>query len=254
MTACVCGKPSAGRGLCDNCYAVHRRKQLAYGRWDPDRRDPTPSREHLAALRAAGMGFRRVSALTGLSRPTLQCIARVQFVTTNTERRILAVPIPAAQFDTVLAPGTQICAVGSARRLRSLARMGWSATVVGAALGVTHARVTALTSGRQSKVTAARAHAIADVFDRWHMTTGPSRKAARIAELKGWPFPLAWDEDTIDDPAAEPAGVRRGDAPTSVRIVDLQDLGVTDIEVIAERLRIQPKSVQRQLLRLQEAS
>lgn len=257
MKLCDCGKPArGGRGLCVNHWAVYKRKQVAYGRWNPDRVDSTETRNHLAALRAAGMGLRRIEKLTALSRPTLQSIPRVGFVTRNTRDKIAAIPIPAAPFDPVLAPGTQISAVGSARRLRALTRIGWPAEILAARLGVNRHRVQRITSGGQPRITAAYAEAIAGLFASLHMTPGPSRKCARVAELKGWPFPLAWDEDTIDDPAAQPfVAARTGrPAPLHVQIADLQSIGVQERTRLAELLHTSVDHVDRTLARIKEAS
>ncbi len=258
MTLCRCGKAAGGRsGLCDNCYAMHRRRQIAYGRWQPDRIDPTPAREHLAALRGAGMGLRRIEKLSGLSRPTLQHLSRAGFVSRNTQDRLLSVPIPGTVFDPVLAAGTQISGIGSMRRLRALTRMGWSAQVIADRIGVHRHQVTSWTSGRTQKITAAHAATVAELFDRIQMTAGPSRKAARWAELRGWAPPMAWDEDTIDDPAAQPFGATRRTArvPLHAQIDDLLDVGVpADPDRLAQLLNTTVEHVERTLYRMQEAS
>ncbi|MCV7208338.1 hypothetical protein [Mycolicibacterium canariasense] len=229
---------------------------MAYGKWEPEWIDPTEAQIHLATLRAAGLGHRRLSKLTGLSRPTLQQIPRVTRVSRKTRDAILAVPIPVtALFHPVFAPGTQISAIGSQRRLRALAAIGWDSETVGALLGGSRHRVTTITSGRQTKVTVARARTIAELFNQLHMKPGPSAKARRLAELKGWDVPFAWDEDTIDNPSAEPDTGEKRWVSTSERINEIRnDLGIHAVEQIAQILGKKPRTVERQLNRMQEAS
>ncbi|QDF19344.1 WhiB family transcription factor [Mycobacterium phage Cracklewink] len=245
---------TGGRGLCENCWAVNRRKLMAYGRWDPDQLDPTPTRQHLAALQQWGMGTRRLQELTGLSRPTLQGIPEAAWVTRKTEAALLAVPIPTTVFDPVLADGTQISSVGSRRRLCALSAIGWSGEALAEQLGVMRHRVQAITSGRQPKVTVARARDIAHLFNRLQLTEGPSRKARRVAQLKGWPLPLQWDEDRLDDPRAKPHKRRGPKGSAEDRITELYELGIRDTEAMAERLGIKPESVVRQINRMRAAS
>lgn len=60
---------------------------------------------------------------------------------------------------------------------------------------------------KSQKVTAWRAADIAKVYDELSMTLGPSNITRLRAEAKGWPPPLAWDDDRIDDPAYNPMGL-----------------------------------------------
>lgn len=252
MTCKKCDRDVYARGLCSNCYPVERRKLLAYGRWDPFYVDPTAVQEHLVRLRAWGMGSRRLEELTGLSRPALQDLPNVTRVSRHTQAAILSIPLPSSVFDPILADGTQISVIGSQRRVQALARMGWSAEMLAARLGCDRRRLAALTSGQQTKVTVRWARQVAELFNELHMVHGPGRKAARFAELKGWPVPLAWDEDTIDNPKARPiigSGRRGGFVERLDELLTVGIATVSDIGVIAERLGQEPESVQRQLIR-----
>jgi hypothetical protein len=102
--------------------------------------------------------------------------------------------------------GVHISGVGTARRLQALAWAGWGASRLGVELGVTHTAVEIWRAGRADvrPETAAR---IAALYDRLWNATPPSRSGATRAHnhavRNGWLPPLAWDEDTIDDPNAE---------------------------------------------------
>jgi predicted DNA-binding protein (UPF0251 family) len=60
-------------------------------------------------------------------------------------------------------------------------------------------------------VTRSTAARVARLYDLLSMRPGPSPIAKRRALAKGWAPPLAWDDDTIDDPRAR---ARIAPAPT----------------------------------------
>lgn len=96
--------------------------------------------------------------------------------------------------------------LGTARRLQALAAIGWSAAKLATELGWdSHCTVSNLQQRRRAKVTLATATLVADVYERLSMTPGGSKRARLFAARKGWPAPLAWDDD-IDEPTARPAG------------------------------------------------
>jgi hypothetical protein len=99
-------------------------------------------------------------------------------------------------------PPSAIDGTGSRRRLRGLVAIGWTAPLIAQHLGVDQAQVTRWYHVK--RITPASAAKIRAVYDQlWH-TPGPSQKSRARAAAAGWPSPLAWDDDTIDDPAAEP--------------------------------------------------
>lgn len=68
-------------------------------------------------------------------------------------------------------------------------------------------------------VTVARWREVCEVYDRLSMTPGPSAHTAGWAAKRGYAPPLAWDEDSIDDPAARPATDRP--VATDAQVIDL---------------------------------
>ncbi|QBP29714.1 hypothetical protein SEA_TYPHA_59 [Mycobacterium phage Typha] len=249
-----CDNPhDGGRGLCKKCWAAHKRRMVAYGRWDPNTVDPTAALQHVAQLQQWGLGFRQLVKLTGLGRSTFQHLDEAEFIFRSTEAAILAVPVPTSVFDPMLADGTQISSLGSRRRLRALAAIGWDGERVAEMLGCHRHQIQSLTSGRQPKVTVARARKIAELFARLEMTPGPSGKSRNIAQQKGWPKPLQWDEDEIDNPDAVAVATKDKFVKASDRIAELFELGVTDPNQVAERLGIKPDSVKRAIQRAAEA-
>jgi hypothetical protein len=105
-------------------------------------------------------------------------------------------------------------ATGSRRRLQALAARGWSERALAAEYGPGgHCNALARIFRGQPAVTPAVAQRIEDLYDRlWDQPPPARTKSQRVgaslaaanAARRGWPPPLAWDDDEIDDPAASP--------------------------------------------------
>lgn len=103
-------------------------------------------------------------------------------------------------------------ATGTVRRIRALQRLGWSLRTISLAAG--RAETWAGSLARVRSVSPATAATVRALYDDMSMRLPPTRtwqersavtKARNHAERAGWPPPLAWDEDAIDDPGASPA-------------------------------------------------
>jgi len=113
-------------------------------------------------------------------------------------------------------------ATGAQRRIRALMRIGWTSTDIAKVAGWPERNyVLRILNGQKGKptrqVSRATDQAIRRAYDLLSMRTPPSSPArARtraLAERRGYPSPLAWDDDVIDDPQARPVGMhdpRRG--------------------------------------------
>jgi hypothetical protein len=158
-----------------------------------------------------------------------------------------------------------IDATGVRRRLQALAALGWSYRNIAAASALHNSDVLRLIHANVAhKDSAAK---VAAVYDRLSMraprpSSGTTR-ARQAALRKGWLPPLAWDDETIDDPAAQPltgepveideVAVQRaisGDRPATLERAELIEaikgchrLGMSDPE-IGERLGILPNTIQ----------
>ena len=240
-------------------YGRNRARQQAYGTWKP-LVDADPVRDHIQELRDAGIGWIRLADLVGVSTASLKGIVHgrrgnppVKQVRAATAEKILAVrPDPAH-----VAEGALVDATGTRRRIQALAAVGFTFTSLAPHLGTNRLYVGDIATA--DKVMARTARKAAEVYDRlWdadpqrHGATavGVSR-AKRLAAREGWPPPLAWDDETIDDPAAvphaEPERRRLGD--TASEIGWLLETGERDPETIARRLGVETGSVKRALAR-----
>lgn len=90
--------------------------------------------------------------------------------------------------------------VGAVRRVQALMALGWRKADLeseGVPTGqlVTRSRDLISVEGWRQ---------VRDVYDRLSMTLGPSQAARDRAAARGYPPPLAWDDETIDDPRATP--------------------------------------------------
>lgn len=214
----------------DREYARRRYRLKAYGRWQPFT-DATPVREHVRQLMACGIGAARVAALAQVPRSSVGHLlygdpargeAPSRRIRTATAKRLLAVRFSEAY----LAPGTAIEAAGTRRRLQALMATGWSGRSLAKQLAMEPGHLHRILGGRPA-VTAATARRVRELYDRmWDQPPPEATRGERISAVKtrahaarrGWPPPLAWDDDTIDDPDARPQPWQR---PTRRRSDDL---------------------------------
>lgn len=198
-------------------YNSNLNRQTAYGRsnWT----SAQPVREHIQMLQASGLGLKRIAKLSGVDHSN---IARV--IWGRTERN----EGPAKQISKVNA--AKILAVqaslqnlsdgaivpdggpGTWRRLQALVAIGWSQSRLAQELGILPSNIGHIIHGRTTP-TAATVRAVHDLYDReWgHVQEGHDHRskisvsrARNYAAKHGWVSPLAWDDDTIDNPAAVP--------------------------------------------------
>lgn len=213
MTVCSkCGgnAEKLRRGVCKRCYTSVRSREMAYGRWESDRVDPGPVREHVAALKAAGVSYRQLVKLSGVSRSALCTLLYGKpgrppavWVAKATADRLLAVAIPETAA-AVAADHDLVPALGAKRRLRALIAAGWTRTHLAAELGTTPSTLVMILH-HQEQVTARRHRQIAALFNRLQLEPGPSVYARAYGKKRRWPLPMQWDEEALDDPAAVPA-------------------------------------------------
>lgn len=95
--------------------------------------------------------------------------------------------------------------VGTQRRLRSLAALGWSWRSLAAEAGMDERCVQRLAAADRPTVHPATHDRIVALFERLSMQVGPNRVARNYARRQGWPPPLAWYDVDLDDPAASPS-------------------------------------------------
>jgi hypothetical protein len=208
------------RCRCTDCTAANTAasrtvtRERIYGRWHPYV-DAGPVREHIAALRAAGIGVERIAQLAGLSTSHIRQMAehgRGDSTTTRRVRPSTAARVLSVGIDNVSrAPRTRVDATGTRRRLQALIATGWASELLAAELGRRPNSLSRSMTGES--VTVRTAQDVATLYERlWNnrppRTTSEQRAAAEAAQAhaaaRGWLPPLAWD-DIDTDPTPPPA-------------------------------------------------
>lgn len=158
--------------------------------------DPGPAAQHIHDLRAQGMGSVTIGRACGIDQRVVQLIASGarKRIHRTTEERILAVELAPAWVDVT----------GAARRLQALSAVGYTLAVLHEETGIRAAHLSRIMVGGVRVVRRGTHEVVAEVFDRLAMKQGPSAESKRRAAAKGWAPPLAWDEDSIDAPDAQP--------------------------------------------------
>ena len=251
-----CTRPASRRAMCNACYQTFRTRQTAYGRWESLRVDAGPAREHVTRLLESGLGARRIAELAGTRRANIQALingrpdrgsGRPKRIARDIAARIVAIPTPTAVHE-VAAAGQRVPAVGTARRLRALVAIGWPQSALCHRLGITPSNSTRLFHSGGGWVTARTARDAAALFDELQLTPGPSAAARRRAQHLGWVPPLAWDEDSIDDPHAVPDVGASERVSFADRWAELQELGLDWRDSMA-RIGMKPAALSKMLER-----
>lgn len=185
-------------------FERRRVKARAYGRPTTDLVDAAPVREYLLELLAAGMGRRRITALSGVNRNDINAIVRGgrgrparQRIQPRTAAALLAVTLDPAL-------GALIDPTGTTRRLRALVADGWTQTELAARLGATVTNFNSLILGRYLTVTRRTEARVRALYGELQVPPEPSPHALAAAHRHGWVPSACWDDDTIDDPFAHP--------------------------------------------------
>lgn len=201
-------------------YQRSRYRRKGYGTWQPFV-DAEPVRQHLIALRDAGISYHQVAEIAGLHAPTVGNFlyphagqAPKDRARPETAAKILAVK-------TTDATPFRVDATGTRRRLQALAANGWPMKSLGSHIGVNPATVARLLN--QRRVYSATAIAVADCYRKLHgqrpedhgVPAGIALKARNHASREGWPGPGYWDDEDFDNPGFQPA---TGDVPRYVAI------------------------------------
>lgn len=142
---------------------------------------------------------------------------------------------------------------GTSRRLQALATLGWSCQLLAPRLGSSAQLMERYRTGRHPRIRQETATQIARLYDQLWATPGPCQVSRERAARAGWSRPQLWDDDTIDNPHAEPVE----DAPVRSPRVDLGEVehlrtGGMSLSEIAQRLGVHPGSIERAEHRAQQ--
>lgn len=195
-------------------HAQNRRRRLrATGAWQDPQVNAEPVRAHVFVLREAGMTEKALLRRLGLPESALKNMMRGangrppgKTVARETAEAVLGFWPKLEDFpDTA-----SIDATGTLRRVQALETRGWSKRRQAADLGLLQQNFKTVLRG--ARVSAQMARRVAALYDRlW--TENPedhgvapyvADRVRRHADANGYFGPLAWDDETIDDPMAIP--------------------------------------------------
>ncbi len=242
-----CARRAVLTGHCRHHHEIHSRWQAG------GFADAGPVRQHVRALLDAGVSLRAIHCVTGADHRALAHLI-IGGPATGTwpqgripvadAQRILDIPVPVRPAD----PTSDVPSVGTVRRLRALSALGYSPTALGKRLAMAVGVVRELLEGGHTAVDVRTARRVAALFEELQMQPGPSAAARQSAAERGWAPPLAWDEHSIDNPAAEPSCGPKRKLLFDEIYLELRDMGLRNHQ-IANRLGITMDSLYRQLLR-----
>lgn len=155
--------------------------------------------DHLRALLASGLSMRQIARAAGTDPGTVRNLLNGQKEVLRTRAERLLAVSPAVRVSHGDVPS-----VGAIRRIRALYRLGYSPGEIAVGAGVAHKTVLDLASARRKTVSVRVHDGLKVAYDWFSMSSGTCLRTSQRAAAEGWAPPLAWDDDTIDDPAAEP--------------------------------------------------
>lgn len=224
------------------------------------RTDTGRARAHIQALMAShGVSIRSIGEAAGVSASTISLIERggVNSVGVKLEKAILAVRVE----DIFERPNPRgsVPIIGTRRRIQALMAIGWRHQDLTPMLGFRSAN---LVHQGGHWVTRQKHDAVKDLYDRLWKRPGPAtaQSMGRVAKA-GYAPPLAWDDDSIDDPNAVPdlGAEVHTHGPAKEDAIRLADTLVENVEflvttgigwaAIPDRLGMKPNTIERSLQR-----
>ncbi len=228
-------------------YERRRYQRKRAGDWAPFT-DTAPVRQHLQALREAGVTQEQISEAAGVSVATLIRAAKQTRMTSAAADALMAIPVP--NVDRNEPPGTAVVTAGE--KLQTLVADGWTLVQIAQAAGLSERAV--YQQVHQQVPPARRTiQAIDRVYDQLvDNDPGDGHIAARArlrAERAGWQpsTPPQPPEADIDDVAVERvvAGDRLPLRPAEQQTVLTRLAGSYPDDEIGRRLGLSPRTVLR---------
>lgn len=227
---------------CDECREVRAKQHQAYRRKARNGHiqeyvDAGPIAQHIRRLVRDGWEYADIAKVSGVSEPTIGRVRRgvTKRVETETADAILGT-LP--RMRDRANPSRMVNAVGVRRRIRALVAVGWTVREIARRVGKTPSQM--WWYERQDMVTVATHAMVAAVYDEMWAETPPQataeqrriyKRARTHAANRGWPSPLAWDDDRIDDPLA---------IPDTDGIKELADADLIDAALNGEKPKLTP--------------
>lgn len=190
---CRCAPCTRAAGRAD----LERRLDRMAGR--PRKVPAAPAVAHIRKLSAQGMSMGQIDRASGVPASTVNRLVAGQVnVKRESAEKILAVPL-----DVRVSLGN-VSSCGATRRVRALYALGHFNYEIAAVSGVSRDGICYLVTDSWKTLKVSADDGIRAAYDQLSMRQGGSWKTRKLAQQNGWAPPLAWDDDTIDDPSAVP--------------------------------------------------
>lgn len=206
-----------------SAYRHNRERAIAYGTWHPYV-DAEPARQHVRDLMQFGIGWKRIAALSGVPTGVMSKLLYGHPQRNMAPSKQIR-PKNAAALLTVeptldnLGTAVPIDSTGTHRRLQALLAAGWPKAQLAKRLDMLPTNFGDVLTREQVTVgTARKARSVYDQLwradPREHGVDNQAYSRARNqATANNWAPVGAWDDDTIDDPAAFPDWTGRCGTP-----------------------------------------
>lgn len=242
-------------------YGATRNRQIAYGRIAVDHYvTGSHARAHLERLRHDGMTIKQISRESSVAPVTISRILDGHRTRESTQTKLLAVEPGPREITGDIPDMALVNSAGTRRRLRALVVCGWTGSRIAERWGCSATNVNlALRKGEDDPTVAHFARTVRELYeDLWDQEPPCANRheEARAVQIstaaleRGWAPPMAWDEESIDDPDAQPAQWREvtdlGSGHRRMHLEDLEDCirwGL-DLDGAAERLGVTKDAVE----------
>jgi hypothetical protein len=201
-------------GYAASRYRHNRNRAIAYGTWQPYV-DAEPVRQHVRTLMDFGIGWKRIAALArvhnGVIAKLLYGDARrgmdpSQRIRPHNASALLDIEPSLDNLGSVVS----VDATGTHRRLQALVAAGWPQARLASQLGMQPGNFSSML--KRSQVTVRTVRLAISVYEElWRadprecgVDNQAYSRARNHAHANRWAPVGAWDDDTIDDPAATP--------------------------------------------------
>ncbi|WP_331445829.1 hypothetical protein [Streptomyces xanthochromogenes] len=214
MASCArygCERPECRRANLTAVRASHRRVQ----RGERARIPAAPAAAHAQWLVTQGVPAREIAAVAGLSVTSVTALiaGRRKRIHADTAQAVLGVK-PGVRRRLPDVDGL-VVAVGAARQLQALSRLGHTLDVLARETGLSRETISGVRNGRRRRIHITAAEAISHAYSRlWKAdpvalgaSLGGAARVRCYAIRRGWVPLAAWDESELHNKAARPKGV-----------------------------------------------
>lgn len=216
------------------------------------------AREHIRLLQERGLCLLEISRQAGVAPKTLERLVHGSRTEVGTQTKILTVT-SWERLTSRTVGRRHVDGTGTRRRLQALAARGWTAARLAEHHTATRQKIRrALISPATEPVTAQFARSVISLYDDLWDRDPPCPDGAAQARAEaitlGWAPPMAWDDETIDNPRARPAAPRGEQSRSWLHLEDLEDCATwgLDIQGAAERLHVSSSAVEARARRADE--